>query len=247
MRSSLYKLAAVLLSTGAIVAFVSARPQQSSGRPAAVAPKKPQAQTQAQAKPPAEIPDAQSNLNGQFTGLGTVPTKDDMGNLAFASGFSGKDLPEGSGTAKIGADIFAGRCSMCHGANAEGVHWEPMAFSPLHGPRLGGGNGVPTFNRIPDRIVTLAYSAPSPMVLFDTIAVEMPMFRAGTLKPDQVYALTAFILFKNGLVNEDAVMNRDTLPGIKMPNAGTFPKSDDVYMDMSKRGCYQNYGVCLQD
>jgi mono/diheme cytochrome c family protein len=248
MPSSLYKFAAVVLATGAVVAYVAARPQQGQGRPAAAAPKTAQqtaAPTQPKAQP--EIPDAQSILNGQFTGLGTVPTKDDMGNLAFASGFSGKDLPEGSGTAKIGADIFAGRCSMCHGANAEGVHWAPMAFSPLHGPRLGGGNGVPTFNRVPDRIVTLSYAAPSPMVLFDTIAVEMPMFRAGTLKPDQVYALTAFVLFKNGLVKEDDVMNRDTLPKVKMPSAGTMPKSDDVYMDMSKRGCYQTYGVCLQD
>jgi S-disulfanyl-L-cysteine oxidoreductase SoxD len=249
MRSSVSKALVLIVLVGAMVAFVSARPGQ--GQTATAAKPAPKAQTNAPspaASPQAQEPaEAVSNLNGPYSGLGTVPTKDEMGNLAFASGFGGKDLPEGSGTAKLGADIFAGRCSMCHGANAEGVHWAPMAFSPLHGPRLGGGNGVPAFNRPPDRIVTLAYSAPSPMVLFDTIAVEMPMFRAGTLKPDQVYSLTAFILFKNGLIKEDDVMNRETLSHLKMPNASTFPASDDVYMDMSKRGCYQTYGVCLGD
>jgi S-disulfanyl-L-cysteine oxidoreductase SoxD len=82
-------------------------------------------------------------------------------------------------------------------------------------------------------------------VIFDTIAVEMPMFNAGTLKPDQVYALTAFVLFKNGLIKEDDVMNRETLSELQMPNRKSFPSTDDVYMDMKKRGCYKTYGVCL--
>jgi mono/diheme cytochrome c family protein len=239
MRSSAFKPLVVVLLLGAAVALVAARTRPA--RSASATKVTPQTTPSQSATP------ASSNLQGPYSGLGTVPTKEDMGNLAFASGFKGKDLPDGSGTAKLGADIFAGRCAMCHGANAEGVHWEPMAFSPLHGPRLGGGNGVPVFNRSPGLVTTLAFSAPSPMVLFDTIAVEMPMFRAGTLKPDQVYSLTAFILFKNGLIKEDDVMNRDSLPKVEMPNAKTFPASDDVYMDMNKRGCYQNYGVCLGD
>jgi mono/diheme cytochrome c family protein len=227
----------MVLLLAAMVAFVAARTLPRQSAPAS----SPAAQTN---QSPSET---SANLPGPYSGMGTVPTKEDMGNLAFAAGFKGRELPEGSGTAKLGADIFAGRCAMCHGANAEGVHWEPMAFSPLHGPRLGGGNGVPVFNRPPGLVTTLAFSAPSPMVLFDTIAIEMPMFRAGTLKPDQVYSLTAFILFKNGLLKEDEVLNRDSLPKVQMPNAKTFPASDDVYMDMSKRGCYQTYGVCLGD
>jgi cytochrome c len=73
----------------------------------------------------------------------------------------------------------------------------------------------------------------------------MPMLRAGTLKPDEVYSLTAFIFFKNGLIKEDDIMSRDTLPKIQMPNRQFFPASDDVYMDMKKRGCYDTHGVCL--
>ena len=138
MRSSAYKRIVVVacLALAAIVSVRAyARQSAAAAKPAAQASGS-QAKTDAQPQgPPAGEPAA--NLNGPYVGLGTVPTTADMGNLAFASGFKGKDLPEGSGTAKIGADIFAGRCSMCHGANAEGVHWAPMAFSPLHGPRLG--------------------------------------------------------------------------------------------------------------
>ena len=202
-------------------------------------PVKPKDQTQSQKSEPRQTP---ASL---YSGLGTTPTAQEMGNLALAAGFSGKDLPAGSGSAKQGATLFMARCSMCHGENLEGVPWDPGAFSPLHGPRLGGGNATPTYDRSPGKITDLAYTAPSPMVIFDTIAVEMPMFKAGTLKPDEVYALTAFILFKNGLIKEDQTMNRETLSEVQMPNRKSFPASDDVYMDMKKRGCYKTYGVCL--
>ena len=180
-----------------------------------------------------------------YSGLGSTPTKEDLGNLAWAAGPAGKELPPGSGTAKQGAPIYMGKCSMCHGPDAQGVHWIPEAFSPIGGPRLGGGNGVPVYKRPPGQVTTIAYTAPFPEVIFNTIAVEMPMFRAGTLTADEVYALTAFVLFKNGLIKEDEVMNRETLPKVKMPDRDSFPASDDVYMDMKKRGCYQTYGVCL--
>ena len=125
MRSSVFKTLVTVLFLGAVVAFVAARTQPNLPPPAARGPDK------------SIAAEASANLPGPYSGMGTVPTKEDMGNLAFAAGFKGQELPEGSGTAKLGADIFAGRCAMCHGANAEGVHWDPMAFSPLHGPRLG--------------------------------------------------------------------------------------------------------------
>ncbi len=206
-----------------------------------------QPQTAAQPRPPAQrkTPTPAQSPASLYSGVGSAPTAEDTGNLAWTSGPAGKDLPPGSGTAKQGAPLFAGRCSVCHGQDAEGVNWDPGTFSPIHGLRLGGGNGVPTYKRQPGQIVTLAYAAPMPTVLFNTIAVEMPMFRPGTLNPNQVYALTAFILFKNGIIKEEEAMNQETLPKVQMPNRNSFPASDDVYMDMKKRGCYKTYGVCL--
>lgn len=204
--------------------------------------KQPSSKTRAQATQKSQTP-APSRVS-LYSAVGTAPTQEDLGNLALAAGFSGKDLPPGSGTAKQGAQIYMGRCSMCHGQDAEGVHWDSMVFSPIMGPRLGGGTGVPEYG-VTGRISTIAFVAPSPMVIFDTIAVEMPMFRAGTLNPNQIYALTAYVLFKNGLIKEDEVMDHDTLPKVLMPNRDQFPATDAVYLNMKKRDCYKTYGVCV--
>src|SRR5579872_3419475 len=178
------------------------------------------------------------NGKSQYSGIGTPATKADMGNLAFTAGPSGKDLPPGSGTAKQGYPVFIGNCSMCHGTATQGVPWAPGKLSPMAGPRLSGSKNMQGWD---------VWVFPFPETLFNTIAVEMPMYHPGTLTPDQVYALTAFILFKNGLIKEDEVMNRETLPKVKMPNAGSFPKTDEPYMNMDKRGCYKTYGYCMND
>jgi mono/diheme cytochrome c family protein len=188
-----------------------------------------------------------------YAGLGRTPTKEDIGVLAIASGPSGKDLPPGNGTARQGAQIFMVKCAMCHGRDSEGVRAPAGTFSPLEGLRLGGGNSVPMWDtpRNPDgtpRITTLAWYSPWVTSIWNTIAVEMPFFRAGSLTPDEIYALTAFVLFKNGIVKEDDVMDRETLPKVKMPNhRNSFvPDEDkpDEILDIQKRGCFKTYGVC---
>jgi S-disulfanyl-L-cysteine oxidoreductase SoxD len=176
-----------------------------------------------------------------ITGVGSTPTQEDLGNLAWTSGPSGKDLPPGKGTAEEGTPLFFQHCVRCHGVDAVGVKATPMSFSPFMGPRLGGGNGVPLFKPVPGRITTMAYFVPWSTAIFNTIAVEMPFFRPGTLKPDEVYSLTAFVLFKNGLIKEDEVMNRETLPYVKMPNIKGFvpdASNTDEILDLKKRGAY---------
>ena len=180
----------------------------------------------------------------RYSGIGTPPTDEDRGNLAWTSGPSGKDLPPGKGTAKQGTSIYMNKCVMCHGKDAEGVRWSPGSFSPIAGVRLGGGNTTPRFTLAPGQITTMAYAVPWATPIFNAIAVEMPFLRPGTLTADEVYALTAFVLFKNGIVKEDEVMDSQTLPKIQMPNHNSFPASDEIYMDMKKRGCIQTYGIC---
>src|ERR1019366_808094 len=155
-----------------------------------------QAQTQSQAQPkPKPRAQAQAQPKSQtprFSGVGSEATQEDIGNLAWVAGPSGKTLPPGSGTAKQGEAIFAARCAMCHGVDTHGVHWEPMAFSPIAGPPLSLPPQKSTGPHNP-WIPPLTSGAPFPEVIFNTIAVEMPMFRPGTLTADQVYALSAFI------------------------------------------------------
>jgi cytochrome c len=54
--------------------------------------------------------------------------------------------------------------------------------------------------------------------MWDYINRAMPLNKEGTLKPDEVYALVAFLLFKNGVIPEDQVMDAQSLPKVKMPN-----------------------------
>lgn len=232
-----------LVVVAVLSATICCLPALAQTQPAQTQKEQPPAQSQPQAHEQAKPqPKPQSP---PITGVGTTPTQEDMGNLAWTAGPSGKDLPPGSGTAKQGADIFQAKCAMCHGEDARGVHWQPGAFSPIAGLPLAGPKAEAPHN---PWIPPITNGAPFPEVLFNTIAVEMPMFRPGTLKADEVYALTAFVLFKNGLIKEDEVMNSETLAQIKMPNRNAFPASDEVYStDQKKRGCYQTHGVCLAD
>jgi mono/diheme cytochrome c family protein len=180
-----------------------------------------------------------------FDDIGRPATQEDIGILGIASGPSGKDLPPGSGTARDGAPIYLAKCAMCHGANLEGVTAPSGSFSTLHGNRLGGGNSVPFFQRSRSRVVTSSYYFAFVTSLWNTIAVEMPFFRAGTLTPDEVYALTAYILFKNDIIGEEEVMDRETLPKVEMPNRGAFvPYNVDDVLDIEKRDCRLPIGFC---
>ena len=241
MRSFRFEVLAsvVVVSAGFVCGSALAQTQQARAQ---TQPPQTQPQTQPEAKAPTK-PQAKPPAPS-ITGVGATPTQEDMGNLAWTSGAHGKDLPPGSGTAKQGAEIFAAKCSMCHGEEGQGVRQEPGAFSsiggrPLVGPKKEGPNnpwGTPITN-----------GAPFSEVIFNTIAVEMPMFRPGTLKADEVYSLAAFIFWKNGYIKEDDALNRETLPQIQMPNRRFFPASDDIFMDLKKRGCYETHGVCLGD
>ena len=64
----------------------------------------------------------------------------------------------------------------------------------------------------------MAFHSPYATTIWDYINRAMPLTKEGTLKPNEVYALTAYILFKNGIIKEDEVMDAQSLPKVKMPN-----------------------------
>jgi cytochrome c len=73
---------------------------------------------------------------------------------------------------------------------------------------------------------TIGVHAPQATVIWDYINRGMPLGREGSLKPDEVYSLTAFLLFRNNVIKEDEVMNEKTLPAVRMPNANGFAVAD---------------------
>ncbi len=146
-------------------------------------------------------------------GVGRTPTPDEIRAWDISISPTGKELPPGSGTAKQGAPIYAQKCAACHGATgSEGP--APMLIKRQNPP----ANPGPCLSPCIRDANVMAMHAPYATTMWDYINRGMPFKQEGSLKPDEVYALTAFILYKNGVIQEDDVLDQQTLPQVKMPN-----------------------------
>jgi hypothetical protein len=123
----------------------------------------------------------------------------------------GSGLPEGSGTPDQGEAIYKEKCAGCHGDNGQG--------KPPTGVTLVGGIGTLA---TPKPVKTIGSYWPYATSVWDYIHRSMPYTEPGTLTADDTYAVTAFLLFKNGIIQRDDAMNKDTLPKVRMPNRDGF-------------------------
>jgi S-disulfanyl-L-cysteine oxidoreductase SoxD len=122
---------------------------------------------------------------------------------------SGAGLPAGSGTARQGAQVYEQKCLACHGAKGAGKPADVLA----------GGTGT-LAGKTPLRTVGSYW--PYATTLFDYVRRAMPITNPLSLTSDEVYAVTAYVLALNGIIGEDAVMNAQSLPQVKMPNRDGF-------------------------
>jgi mono/diheme cytochrome c family protein len=169
-----------------------------------------------------------------YKNIGRAPTKQEIEAWDISIGPDGKGLPEGHGTAKEGAPIFIAKCAVCHGMSAEGGKI---------GPQLAADKAAyETLTTLkPVRVVGDYW--PYATMIWDYINRGMPRNQAGTLSPNEVYALTAFILAKSNIIKDDDVLDAKTLPKVQMPNRNGFiPARFADIPDERKRGCKQ--GVC---
>src|SRR5450631_361597 len=132
-------------------------------------------------------------------GVGRTPTAEEIRKLDISIGPDGKELPPGRGTAAEGAVVFVRKaCFGCHGETGSGGPAPTLiksdGKSKSEYPCL-----VPCVN---DSNV-MALKAPYATTMWDYINRAMPLTNEGKLKPSEVYALTAFLLFKNGILKED--------------------------------------------
>jgi len=169
-----------------------------------------------------------------YKNVGRAPTKAEIESVDISIGPDGKGLQAGSGTAKMGAGIFAEKCMVCHGLNAEGGKI---------GPQLAADKAAHDTLTTLQPVRVVADYWPYATMIYDYIHRAMPRNQAGTLTPNEVYSLTAFILFKSGIVQENDVLDAKTLPKVSMPNRDGFvPAKFADIPDEHKRGCTQ--GVC---
>lgn len=170
--------------------------------------------------------------------LGKPATADDLKTLDIFIGPHGEGLPPGSGTVKQGQIIFMTRCAMCHGPNAEGGPKGAIQDPYQDGPRLVGGIGTLTDKKPVRTIGSYWSSAPA---IWEFIKRAMPQNDSGSLKPEQVYAVLDFLLYKNGIVKEDMVLDAKTLPTVQMPNHNGFVPANPVYPEPGMPKDRSNY------
>ena len=148
-------------------------------------------------------------LYAQTHGLGRSVSADEIRKYGALIPPSGEGLPPGSGTAEKGKAIYAAQCARCHGATGR------------EGPEdvlVGGIGSLGTAK--PEK--TLGSYWPYATTLWDYLNRAMPFDRPGVLSPDDVYAVTAYLLQLNGILSATDVVDANTLPKIRMPNRDGF-------------------------
>jgi len=154
--------------------------------------------------------------------LGRAPTPDEVRAWDIAISPDGHELPPGHGTAKEGRDVFIEKgCVQCHGRNGEGGKAPTLIV--MKGMSTAPGRPMPGMDMGIQGPGLMAVSAPFATTMWDYINRGMPLGREGSLKPDEVYSLVAFLLFRNDVIkSEDEVLDAKTLPALKMPNLSGY-------------------------
>jgi cytochrome c len=169
-----------------------------------------------------------------YSNIGRAATKEEIAMWDISIGPDGKGLPEGHGTSKEGAAIFAEKCAVCHGTEGQGGKI---------GPRVVGGIADTETLTTLHPVRSVGGYWPYATSVWDFIRRAMPRGQSGTLTPNEVYAVTAFILSKSNIIQEGDVLDQKTLPKVQMPNRNGFvPARFEDIPDEHKRGCKQ--GIC---
>jgi cytochrome c len=152
-------------------------------------------------------------------GLGTTPSAEEVRSWDIAISPTGKELPEGHGTAKEGEVLYRSKgCVGCHGAAGSGAHAPTLISRKDVKPNAAAFCLAPCVNDTN----SMALHSPFATTIWDYIHRGMPLGKEGSLTPNEVYALTAFILFRNDVIKEDDVMDKQSLPKVTMPNRDGF-------------------------
>ena len=139
----------------------------------------------------------------QRLGIGRAATPDEIRAIDIDAMPDGRGLPPGRGTVAEGAAVYAAKCQSCHGVKGAGGKFDRLA---------GRDPGVRTIGNY----------WPYATTLYDYTLRSMPFLQPGTLTPNEVYGLVAYLLHLNEIVPENAVMDAASLPKVMMPARDKF-------------------------
>ena len=148
-------------------------------------------------------------LAGQTYDIGRTATPQEIAGWNIDVAPDGAGLPPGHGDVAQGRTIYNDKCAACHGDHGQG---KPM-------DALAGGFGT-VFDAKGKRTVGSYW--PYATTLFDFVRRAMPFNAPQSLTPDEVYAVSAYVLYLNGLVAQGATLDAKTLPKVEMPNRSHF-------------------------
>ncbi len=141
--------------------------------------------------------------------LGTPVTESQLENFDLIAGPDGSGFPSGSGTAQQGKAVYDAKCAACHAANGEGTSGNTI---------IVGGD----MHSAENPLRTVGSYWPYASTIFDFVRRAMPADAPKSLSNTEVYQVTAYVLFLNGLIDENTVINGETLREVEMPNANGF-------------------------
>lgn len=161
-------------------------------------------------------------------GLGRVALPEEIAAWDMDVSPDGTGLPPGSGSVEEGEALFADYCAICHGDFAEGVdNW----------PKLAGGEDTLADE---DPLKTVGSYWPYLSTTWDYVHRSMPFGNAQTLSDDEVYAIVAYILYSNYLVDDDFVLSNESFAEIELPNVDGFiidDRAETEYAHWSGEPC----------
>ncbi|QGG92000.1 c-type cytochrome [Agrobacterium sp. MA01] len=167
-------------------------------------------------------------------GLGRPALPEELAAWDVAVLPDGKGLKPGSGDVLTGEEVFGEKCAVCHGEFAEGIDSWPV---------LAGGDGTLTDRR---PVKTIGSYWPHLSTVWDYVHRSMPFGEAQTVTVDETYAITAFLLYSNGLVDEDFTLSDKNFTEVTLPNAdGFYPddRAESEYPRFKGEPCMKDCGA----
>jgi len=143
-------------------------------------------------------------------GQGRPAAPEEIALWDISIGPDGAGLPPGDGSPQQGEAVYAAKCLPCHGEKGSGKPND----------QLVGGLGTLTGDR--PAVKTVGSFWPYATTLFDYVRRAMPFNAPRSLSNDELYAVCAYILQLNGIIDDSAVMNAQTFAKVQMPNRDGF-------------------------
>lgn len=163
-------------------------------------------------------------------GLGRAATEAEIAAWDIDIRPDGAGLPQGSGDVETGEEVYLEKCAICHGDFAEGVDRWPV---------LAGGDGTLDTD---DPVKTIGSYWPYLSTVWDYVHRAMPFGNAQSLTDDEVYAITAYLLYSNDLVDDDFELSHENFVDVRLPNEENFFMDDraESPLFVSRDACMEN-------